>query len=114
MNKIMKYLLIILVLLITSCDNNTQQETKPVRKQPVQTEYIKHESQSFKKGKRQLKIQGYNNIKEVSYPWFCCAENDSFLCSTGFEATDSNGIKVSGCMCVKDCLLRNSVTIRFE
>ena len=107
-------ILLITLLLCISCNSgaNNTANTKPIQK--VTKEHVRIESSTFKKGKRQLEIQGYKNIKETNYPWFCCAEEDSLLCSTGFEATDADGQKVSGCMCVKDCIIRNSVTIRFE
>ena len=103
----MKKLLIILFLIsFVSCEQNTTPSYQ-------QDNYQKSESQAFKKGKRQLEVQGYKNVREVSYPLFCCAEEDSFLLSTGFEAEDNEGNIVKGCFCVKG-LLRSSVTIRFE
>lgn len=104
----MKKMIILLIMLftITACEENTNTsyQSEPQYKQ---------ESETFRKGKRQLEVQGYVNIKEISYPLFCCAEEDSFLFSTGFEAEDKNGEKIEGCFCVKG-IFRNSVTIRFK
>lgn len=106
---IMKQLLFILLLFITSCDTSTT----PVKNEQVTETYVQSESESFKKGKRQLAAQGYKNIKESSNYLFCCAEEDSYLLSSGFTAEDADGVKVEGCFCVKG-VLRNSVTIRFK
>lgn len=71
------------------------------------------ESETFKKGKRQLQIQGYKNIRETSADYFCLGDDDSWLLSKGFTAEDAEGQEVEGCICVKS-LLSNSVTIRFK
>ena len=63
----------------------------------------------FNNGARQLRSQGYTSIKNTGYNMFCCGEDDGY--STGFEARDKNGVKVSGCFC---SALFKGVTIRFE
>lgn len=63
----------------------------------------------FDKGKKQLENQGYTNIKNTGYNWFCCDDKDTF--STGFTALDKNGNKVKGCICSG---ILKGVTIRFE
>jgi hypothetical protein len=103
---IKKIFIAVCLLLIVGCEQNTGSSSN-------QEPYVPTESAAFKKGKRQLEVQGYKNVKEVAYPLFCCAEEDSFLLSTGFEAEDNEGNKVRGCFCVKG-FIRNSVTIRFE
>lgn len=100
-----KLLLVLTVGLLFSCEPIDNSQNEPVQQRT--------ESQAFKKGKRQLEIQGYTNITETPYPIWCCAEEDSWILSCGFEATDKDGEKVKGCFCVKG-LLRNSVTIRFD
>lgn len=63
----------------------------------------------FDKAKKQLKAQGYTNIKNTGYAYFCCDKNDKF--STGFEAIDKNGNKVEGCVCSG---ILKGITIRFR
>lgn len=63
----------------------------------------------FENGKHQLEAQGYTNIEYTGYEYFCCSEDDQF--STGFKATDKNGLKVKGCFCSS---LGKGLTIRFE
>lgn len=45
---------------------------------------------------RILEQQGYTNIKTTGYKWFKCGD-DGF--STGFEATNPQGKRVSGVVC---------------
>lgn len=96
------FLVSLLAIALTSCEVNTTQQTQTQASQ---------ESNAFKKGKRQLKTMGYTQIKEVSYPFFCCSDDDSILYSTGFEAVDSDGEKVTGCMCGG---FAKGITIRFN
>lgn len=63
----------------------------------------------FEKGKKQLEMQGYKNIKNTGYEFFCCSDKDEF--STGFEAQDKNGNIVKGCICSG---LLKGITIRFN
>jgi hypothetical protein len=102
----MKKLLIILLIGFLACNapNQPYQDSEPVQKT---------ESTAFKKGKRQLEIQGYKNITETAYPYSCCSEGDSWVLSTGFKAETPDGEIVEGCFCVKG-IIRNSVTIRFK
>lgn len=79
---------------------------------PPQAAYA-YESEVFKRGKRQLEMQGYKNVMPHSYPAFCCSKNESFMMSEGFSATDKDGASVTGCICIGKGF-RNSVTIRFE
>lgn len=64
---------------------------------------------AFENGKKQLQMQGYSNIENTGYSWFCCSKDDDF--STGFEAIDKNGNKVTGCFCSG---VLKGVTIRFN
>lgn len=66
-------------------------------------------TESFNKGKYQLELQGYTNIKNTGYKAFCCGKDDSF--SDGFEAIDKNGNIQKGCFCSG---IFKGVTIRFE
>jgi hypothetical protein len=66
-------------------------------------------SNDFGKGKKQLEQQGYTNVKDNGYSWFCCDEKDTF--STGFTALDKQGNKVKGCICSG---VLKGVTVRFE
>lgn len=63
----------------------------------------------FEKGKHQLEMQGYTNVKNTGYSLFCCDKNDDF--SSGFEAVDKEGKVVKGCFCSG---LLKGITIRFE
>jgi hypothetical protein len=84
----MKKLLILLLLpLLISCSSNND----------------------FSKGKQQLEQQGYTDIRNTGYNFFCCDEKDTF--STGFECKDKNGNTVRGCFC---STIFKGVTIRFE
>lgn len=87
MKKIIALLTIVIIILSSSCSSNND----------------------FKKGKRQLENQGYTNIKNTGYSFFCCSEEDTF--STGFTATDKSGRKISGCFCSG---WLKGVTIRFD
>ncbi len=66
-------------------------------------------SNDFEKGKKRLENQGYTNVKDTGYNWFCCSDKDTF--STGFTALDKSGDKVKGCICSG---VLKGVTIRFE
>lgn len=101
--------IILAVVALVGCDLKVSTE-QPSDKQPP-TEQKPVESEVFKKGKRQLETMGYKNIKEESYPFFCCDKNDSMLFSTGFSATDKDGEKTTGCLC---SAMFKGVTIRFE
>lgn len=96
--------LMILILILVSC--NIHEDSRAIPKNRVE-----QESSSFKKGKLQLKQMGFTNIKQESYPFFCCAEDDNILFSTGFSAYTSDGEKVEGCMC---SAFLKGVTIRFK
>lgn len=63
----------------------------------------------FIKGKKQLEQQGYTNIKDTGYEWFCCDDKDTY--SSGFTALDKKGNKVEGCICSG---VLKGVTIRFK
>lgn len=63
----------------------------------------------FEKGKRQLEQQGYTNVKNTGYNFFCCSDKDSY--STGFECTDKDSNIVKGCICSG---VLKGITIRFE
>ena len=105
----------ILVLLIAlfGCANNEKfiKEGVPVAPKEVYQKPIQTESSAFKKGKLQLRVQGFKNIKETSYPFFCCGEGDSMFFSTGFTAETPEGEVVKGCMCSG---MMKGVTVRFE
>lgn len=123
----MKKLLIILSLFLciscarsTDAPYNTYDKSDTawqIAKAPVETPVkvnstpVNTESETFKKGKLQLKVQGFKNIKEESYPWFCCSEEDNILFSTGFSAETPEGEVVEGCMCGG---FFKGVTIRFK
>lgn len=66
-------------------------------------------SNDFDNGKKQLEQQGYTDVKNTGYNFFCCDEKDTF--STGFECKDKNGNIVKGCFCSN---VLKGVTIRFE
>lgn len=85
----------------------------PVSKEIVKKPTISNsnESSTFKKGKLQLKVMGFKNIKEESYPWFCCSDDDSILFSTGFSAYSEEGERVEGCFCSG---FMKGITIRFK
>lgn len=81
------FVVLCLVILCTSCTSNND----------------------FGKGKKQLEQQGYTNVEDTGYNWFCCDGKDTF--STGFTAIDKEGNKVKGCICSG---ILKGVTIRFE
>lgn len=110
----MKKLITITTILIglVSCEQSKESSIKEEKKYTYTQEV--NESDTFIRGKRQLKAQGYKNIVEISKPWYCCDDKDSFWSSTGFQATDEDGNSVKGCFCVKTGLFNNSITIRFE
>lgn len=66
-------------------------------------------SNDFEKGKQMLENQGFTDIKNTGYEYFCCDDKDTF--STGFTAKAKNGAEVSGCFCSK---ILKGVTIRFN
>lgn len=66
-------------------------------------------SNDFEKGREQLEQQGYTDVKDTGYNFFCCDDKDTF--STGFECLDGRGNVVKGCFCSS---LTKGVTIRFE
>ncbi len=66
-------------------------------------------SNDFEKGKKQLEQQGYTEVKNTGYSFFCCDKNDTY--STSFECKDKDGNIVKGCFCSTDF---KGVTIRFE
>lgn len=49
----------------------------------------------FQKGKQQLEQQGYIEVENTGYNFFCCDEKDSF--STGFRCKNKNGVIIKGC-----------------
>jgi len=63
----------------------------------------------FNKGKMQLEQQGYSEVENTGYNFFCCDEKDNF--STGFKCKDKKGNIVKGCFCSS---LIKGITIRFE
>jgi len=63
----------------------------------------------FDNGKRQLESQGYTDVVNTGYDWFCCGKDDGF--STGFSAKDKSGNVVEGCFCSS---VGKGITIRFE
>jgi len=63
----------------------------------------------FGNGKTQLENQGYTNIQNTGYSWFCCGEDDNF--STGFKAKSKNGKEVKGCFC---SAVGKGITTRFK
>ena len=63
----------------------------------------------FEKEKYQLEQQGYTDVKNTGYSYFCCNEEDTF--STGFTALDRKGNMIEGCFC---STLYTGVTIRFK
>lgn len=66
-------------------------------------------SDDFELGKKQLEQQGYTDVKNTGYNFFCCDEKDTF--STGFKCKDKDGNVVEGCFC---STMLKGVTIRFE
>lgn len=66
-------------------------------------------SNDFDKGKSRLEAQGYTEIRNTGYDFFCCGEDDTF--SSGFTAKDRNGNNVKGCICSG---ILKGITIRFE
>lgn len=63
----------------------------------------------FEKGKHQLEMQGYTDIKYTGYSVFCCDEKDTY--SSGFICKDKQGNDVKGCICSG---VFKGITIRFE
>jgi len=57
-----------------------------------------------------LEKQGYTNVVMTGHCYFGCSDDDNV--STGFEAINMNGVKVSGCVC--EGLLGKNKTIRFD
>jgi len=98
-----------IVLSVAYCGNAIEKTAETVAPTPT----VSVESDVFKRGKKQLEMQGYKNIIKHSYPAFCCSKNESFIMSEGFQATDSNGEIVVGCICIGKGL-RNSITVRFD
>lgn len=66
-------------------------------------------SNDFSNGKKQLEQQGYTNVKNTGYNFFCCGKKETF--STGFECKDKNGNTVKGCFCSD---FWKGLTIRFD
>ena len=66
-------------------------------------------SSDFEKGKSQLETQGYIQVENTGYNFFCCDEKDTF--STRFKCKDKSGNTVKGCFCSSPF---KGVTIRFE
>lgn len=66
-------------------------------------------SNDFNKIKQKLEQQGYTNIINTGYDFFCCGEGDTF--STGFKAVDKEGNEVKGCVCSG---ILKGATIRFH
>lgn len=58
---------------------------------------------------RTLKAHGFTNISTTGWNAFECSDQDTF--STGFEATNSQGQRVSGTVCCG--LLAKGCTVRF-
>lgn len=58
---------------------------------------------------RALKSQGYTNIQITGYNMFSCGEDDFY--STGFIATNPQGLSVNGTVC--SGLLFKGATVRF-
>lgn len=58
---------------------------------------------------RVLQQAGYHDVRMTGYRWFACGDDDYF--STGFEATSSNGNRVSGTVC--EGILKSN-TIRLD
>ena len=54
-------------------------------------------SSDFEKGKEILTQQGFTDIKEDGYSFFCCGDDYTF--KTGWIAKDKSGKTVKGCMC---------------
>lgn len=63
----------------------------------------------FAKGKGQLEMMGYTDVKNTGHEFLCCDDKDTF--STGFPAKDKNGKTVKGCFCSK---MFKGVTVRLE
>lgn len=81
----MRYLLVIIALLFTSCVNE-------------------------KEANRVLTQQGYTDIELCGYAWFACGRSDTY--STCFKATNHVGNKIEGVVC-SGLLFKNS-TIRIK
>ena len=64
---------------------------------------------AFEKGKAQLEQQGYTEVQNTGYQWFCCDKNDNF--STGFKCKNAKGEWVEGCFCSG---ILKGVTVRFQ
>lgn len=65
--------------------------------------------EDFLKGKKVLENQGYTDITNEGYYWFCCGEDDTY--STGFKAISKKGEEVEGCIC--SCVGKG-ITVRFK
>lgn len=63
----------------------------------------------FKKAKKELESLGYTGVTNSGHKLFCCPDNNDF--STGFHAINSNGIRVSGCLCSSK---GKGITIQFD
>lgn len=63
----------------------------------------------FSLGKAQLEQQGYTDVVNTGYSYFCCDDRERF--KTGFKCKDKNGNVVKGCFCSD---LFKGVAIRFE
>ena len=87
MKKIKNYLPVLLCTILLSCTSKND----------------------FQKGKEQLEQQGYTDIENTGYNWFCCSTNDDY--STGFKCKNEAGKEVKGCFC--SCITKG-ITIRFE
>ncbi|MFL5731072.1 MAG: hypothetical protein ACJ75J_16410 [Cytophagaceae bacterium] len=62
-----------------------------------------------KNARRILENNGYKDIRITGYKAYCCSDDDQY--STGFTATNQNGVTVSGCVCTG---FSKGGTIRFE
>lgn len=51
---------------------------------------------------------GFTHIRTTGHKWFACGEHDSY--STGFVATNPQGVVVDGVVC---CGFAKSCTVRF-
>lgn len=63
----------------------------------------------FAKGKHQLEMQGYTDVRSTGWTSYCCAESDDY--TEGFVARDKEGNLVKGCICSG---WLKGITIRFE
>ena len=57
-----------------------------------------------------LEKQGYTNVEMTGHCWFGCSDDDSV--STGFKATNMNGVTITGCVC--EGMIGKNKTIRFD